>query len=194
MSYVDTGFDPSQWQFDMGVGSLADSGQMSMQPDYMSWGDFGGSYGADQYSDSRQGGGYAGMNVGGGGYAPSGGFDQYQYGGETTAPSGQQTGSGGAQNKMKEDEWKKLLMKFGMGSVAPALISAAGRAMSPTQQQKSSSMPMSPAAAYQFVEPVPEPGTKASPLISGRPKQTNISQGLEERVRRGGKTGGFSMF
>ena len=153
-----------------------------------------GQYNYD-YSDSSQGGGYGGMNVGGEGYAPSGGFDQYQYGGEPSAPSGQQTGSGGAQNKMKDDEWKKILMKFGMGSVAPALIGAAGRAMSPTpQQQKSPSMSMAPALAYKFAEPVPEPGTKASPLISGRPKQTTISQGLEERMRRGGSTGGMALY
>lgn len=184
-------YDDTQFQFP----EFQDQGQMP-QGDYMSGGGFGGDYGGyDGYSGQS---GWGGMNVSGsgGGYP---GVEQNYYdpgtgSGFEQAPSGQQTGSGASPTSRKDDEWKKLLMGLGT-SAGSALIGAAGKALTGSgQKQQSTPWPTAPGQAYQTAPPIPEPGTKASPLISGRPKHTSISQGLEERMRRGGQTGGFSLY
>lgn len=88
----------------------------------------------------------------------------------------------------------KMLAGLGM-AVGPGLLDAGIKGF----QSMGSSKPKSPQAApegraYQSPAPEPLPGTKSSPLLSGGPQKTTISQGLEERMRRGGNTGGFSLY
>lgn len=114
---------------------------------------------------------------------------------EPTAPSVGQPGAGGPQNQ-DEDMWKKLMRSAGgmgigvLGSAAGAGIKAL---MAPKEkQQGGGGLPPAPSPMTYKPEPLAAlPGTKASPLISGRPTQVLGSQGLKERRPT---YGGFSMF
>lgn len=120
------------------------------------------------------------------------------------APSvGQATGSSGANQAAKggEDDWKKMLLKLGigggigaLGSIGSAAIGAMGNKGQP---QQSTPLPQPPASAIPQAAPmVPLPGTQASPLISGMPQSVQQSTGLQtqDRMRRGGSTGGLQLY
>lgn len=112
---------------------------------------------------------------------------------EPAPPSVGQQGPGG----LKEDDWLNQLKKTGLGVGASVLAQGAGAGlqalMAPKQQQQRPQGMPQPSAGRQYTpEPLePLPGTKASPLISGRPTQVRGSAGLKER-RPG--YGGFSLY
>lgn len=135
------------------------------------------------------------------GSGPSGpGTTQQQFGPST----GQGTGSSGASQNAasKEDDWKKMLLKLGIGGGIGALGSmgsaAVGAMMQPGQpKQQSSPLPQAPSSAIPQTAPMtPLPGTQASPLISGMPTSVQQSTGLQtqDRMRRGGSTGGLQLY
>lgn len=119
-----------------------------------------------------------------------------------------QPGPGGSFAGNQEDDWKKMLMKGGMGigtSLAGTGLSALLKsAMEPAQKGPEQAqmapasplpLPPTPVGTYQMAPMEPLPGTKASPLISGGPKQINMTQGLvNDRIKRGGSAGGFQMY
>lgn len=129
---------------------------------------------------------------------------------QTLAPAiGQGTGSSGqvAQNAAKDkNDWLKQLMKGGFG-LGVAGIGALGSALGnrgntggpqAPQQAAPSPLPQAPAplAAPQAAPMIPLPGTQASPLISGRPQHVQQSLGIQtqDRMRRGGSTGGLQLY
>lgn len=117
------------------------------------------------------------------------------------APStGKATGSAGSQQQgNKEDDWKKMLMKMGLGA-GVGLMGEAGKSLfgggsnQPKQQsQQSQPLPQAPSSVIPQTAPMqPLPGTKASPLISGMPQSVQQSTGL--RMRQGGSTGGLQLY
>lgn len=128
---------------------------------------------------------------------------------QTLAPNtGNAGGSGMAsQNaaKSKDDDWFKLLAKGGIGLGTAGLgallsgMGGGGKQMTPREsQQIQTQLPTPPQAQAAPVSPelIPLPGTQASPLISGRPMQTRQSTGLQvqDRMRRGGSTGGLQLY
>lgn len=126
------------------------------------------------------------------------GFDQ-----RLATEPGPSVGQQGAGGGNKEDDWLKMLGKAGIGMGVGAGTSALGSlvsgAMAPRQRSQSSPVMGAASAQSSAVttptytpEPLaPEPGTKASPLISGRPTSVRGSAGLAER--RPGR-GGFSIY
>lgn len=122
--------------------------------------------------------------------------------------SGSPIGGGGGGSQ--DDDWKKLLMKGGLGigtSLAGTGLSAllsAGLTPSQPKAQTQGPMPSAPASplptppgqSYQMAPFTPPPGPQWSPLLAGGPKQTQISQGLnvDERVKKGGSTGGLTIY
>lgn len=124
---------------------------------------------------------------------------QQQFGPST----GQGTGSSGASQNAKsgEDDWKKMLLKLGigggigaLGSIGSAAIGAMGQK---SQPQQSNPLPQAPSSAIPTAAPMqPLPGTQASPLISGMPQSVQQSTGLQtqDRMRRGGSTGGLQLY
>lgn len=120
---------------------------------------------------------------------------------DTPGPTiGQPTGSSGGERGLMEDErFKRDLWKMGLGaagSIGAAGLSAGIRALQgQPKAPRLIGLPSSPAAQpYQTAPLEPLPGTKASPLISGGPRSTTISQGVEDRMRRGGRTGGMALY
>lgn len=126
----------------------------------------------------------------------------------TAPPSIGGMGGSGSPIGGGDDDWKKELMKGGMGigtSLAGAGIGALLKAgtqpsnQGPQQPQMAPASPLplppAPVGTYQMAPMEPLPGTKASPLISGGPKQVNMTQGLvNDRIKRGGSAGGFQMY
>ena len=103
----------------------------------------------------------------------------------------------GARGPM-EDDWLTQLKKSGAGMGVGLLTQGAGaglQALMAPKAQKQQSLPQSstPAGAQYTPQPLENtPGTKASPLISGRPTQVIGSQGL--KGKRAPSYGGFSMY
>lgn len=120
----------------------------------------------------------------------------------TQPPStGLGTGSSGAQQaKVDQDDWRKLLIKGGIG-VGTGLLGKAGEALfsggGGKKQGGGSQLPPPPSNAAPMAAPMePLPGTKASPLISGQPMMAKGTSGLyaQNRMRQGGNTGGFQLY
>jgi hypothetical protein len=119
----------------------------------------------------------------------------------TMPPTVGQPGPGTQQ----DDDWKKMLMKGGMGIGASALGAGASALMQslfqPAQPKPqlapSSPLPSSPAGQqYQIAPFTPPPGAQWSPLLSGGPSSVQGSQGLDvnARMKKGGSTGGFTLY
>lgn len=130
---------------------------------------------------------------------------------QTFGPSlGQPTGSAGSTGKTEDkDSWMKMLAKLGVQGAAGLGVGAIGSMMqpgAPKQQQPQatpqmaapSPLPTPPSpVATPTAAPLQElPGTNASPLISGMPTQVQQSKGLnvQDRMRRGGSTGGLQLY
>lgn len=121
---------------------------------------------------------------------------------ESAAPS---VGQGGRGVLANEDDWWSKIAKAGMGMAVGAGTSALGslanKAISgsgserpqPTAAPAAAVAPLTAPAAQQYTPEAlePRPGTKASPLISGRPTGVRGSSGLKERKP---SYGGFSMY
>lgn len=120
--------------------------------------------------------------------------------GETAAP--QMGGTGGSSRE--EESWLSRLAKAGLGMGVGAgttvLGNVAQSALSKPQSSNRSSVtpaapqalpaaPTTPTYTPEALEPLP--GTKASPLISGRPTSVKGSAGLKERKP---SYGGFTMY
>ncbi len=181
------------------------------QPSFASMQDFGGAkrqsqpngfdYQNAQYSTQMpQGWGVANPN-GPGLPAQTAGQNQIFQEQQFSPSTGQATGSSGsAQGKSNDDDWKKMLMKMGIGVGVGALGEGAKALFSGSQnqpKQQSSPLPQAPSSAIPQAAPlVPLPGTQASPLISGAPTSVQQSIGLQtqDRMRRGGNTGGLQLY
>jgi len=126
--------------------------------------------------------------------------------GQTQAPQLGQMGGG--PGSKEEESWLSRLAKagFGMGVGAgtTALGSMAQNALAPKEKSSSPAAASQGAAATPTALPAaptpltytpqalePLPGTKASPLISGRPTTVKGSAGLKERRPQ---NGGFTMY
>ncbi len=183
------------------------------QPSFASMENFGGFGGGQSQPQSGMGSNYAGTSDvlrSYGSYSgqpdtqgwqanPQAQFSQDQ----SFAPStGKATGSAGSQQAAnKDDDWKKMLLKMGLGGGIGALgkvgAAAIGAMGDKGQPQQSQPMPQAPSQATPAAAPLlPLPGTKASPLISGMPNQAQGSLGLQtqDRMRHGGSTGGFQLY
>lgn len=154
----------------------------------------------------------AGMNRGMGGlgsessaYEQPSGFQSFTQ--QPPASMGQQAapqigGPGGSGGGREEEGWLSRLAKAGLGMGVGAgttvLGNVAQSALAPKQKAAAAPqagalpLPQAPTTpTYQPEALEPLPGTKASPLISGRPTQVRGSAGLRERRPA---YGGFSMY
>lgn len=107
--------------------------------------------------------------------------------------------------KAQDESWLKLLGKTGIqaaGGLATGLIGSAlqGKPQQPNAPAPvvaPSPLPQAPSTAIPTQKEMePLPGTNASPLISGRPTKAIGSSGLnvEDRIKKGGTTGGFQLY
>lgn len=128
-----------------------------------------------------------------------------------TPTVGQQGAQGGL--GQEDDIWKKL-MKSGLGlgvsALGTGISSLVNSAMQPSSKSGSNSplVNQAPASAtpasapapagnsYQMPAYTPPPGAQWSPNISGQPTSVKLSPGLvtADRMKKGGSTGGFSMY
>lgn len=112
---------------------------------------------------------------------------------EPQAPS---IGQGGP-TPQGQDDWWNQVKKAGMGMGVGLATNAAGAGLqallNPAQKQQSMPQLATRPGAQYTPQPLENtPGTKASPLISGRPTQVIGSQGL--KGKRAPSYGGFSMY
>jgi hypothetical protein len=204
---------PQDYSYVMPNQGMANQSFDWSQPSFASMPDFGGfqsysqpqqssqqpSYSADVLSSQGM---YSGQPDAQGYQAnPQAPFSQDQ----TFAPStGQATGSSGSQQaSSKDDDWKKMLLKMGLGAGTSALGTGLSAGLSalmapgPAKSSQMPQMPQAPSSAIPAAAPLQSlPGTQASPLISGRPTGVQQSIGLQtqDRMRRGGSTGGLQLF